>query len=336
MLSVKWMLICFLWLGATSDIGHAGTYVLTSGESVSGDPISYNETGVILKSSDGSLQPRVAWNRFTQPALKQLAADGRSPQNIAFVEPFLEEVAQAKAQRNKIEIKPVQRIDRPTGRTGLLALFSSPLGLLILAILYAANIFAGFEIAYFRNQPYAIVCAVAAAAPLVGPLVFLCLPTQASTKAREAAAAEDRAKETPAEPEMAGYAAPIHPSLQANAAGATEATSAGLAASAVESVPAPPAAPLSPTVTFKKGEFTFNRRFFETKMPGFFRVVPSEADRDKVLFIRAQRGEFIGRRITNINQSELYLQVFKDNVTADEMIPFNEVSEVQIRHKDAV
>ena len=89
-------------------------------------------------------------------------------------------------------------------------------------------------------------------------------------------------------------------------------------------------------MTFKKGEFTFNRRFFETKMPGFFRVVPSEADRDKVVVIRAVRGEFTGRRITNINQTELYLQVFKDSATADEMIPFSEILEVQLKHKDTL
>jgi hypothetical protein len=44
----------------------------------------------------------------------------------------------------------------------------------------------------------------------------------------------------------------------------------------------------------------------------------------------------VGRRIIRITPNELYLQVFKNEATADEMIPFSEISEVQIRHKDSL
>jgi hypothetical protein len=100
--------------------------------------------------------------------------------------------------------------------------------------------------------------------------------------------------------------------------------------------PATAASTLPETVVFKRGEFSFNRRFFETKLAGFFRVVPSENQKDLVLQIDSGRGNFVGRRITRITPTELYLQVFKDNATADEMIPFGEILEVQIRHKDSV
>jgi len=89
-------------------------------------------------------------------------------------------------------------------------------------------------------------------------------------------------------------------------------------------------------VVFKRGEFSFNRRFFETKFAGFFRVVPSEAEKDLVLVFTAARGQFVGRRIMRITPNELYLQVFNNNASADEMIPFVEIAEVQIRHKDNV
>jgi hypothetical protein len=89
-------------------------------------------------------------------------------------------------------------------------------------------------------------------------------------------------------------------------------------------------------VVFQRGEFSFNRRFFETKFAGFFRVVPSEAEKDLVLVITASRGQFVGRRIMRITPNELYLQVVKNNVSAEEMIPFAEISEVQIRHKDSL
>ncbi len=92
------------------------------------------------------------------------------------------------------------------------------------------------------------------------------------------------------------------------------------AAAEVEAAPATPAFP-EPIVS-ARGDFSFNRRFFETKFPGFFRAIRAEAEKDLVLLFKTSRGEFIGRRITNITPNELYLQVFINDVTADEMIPF--------------
>ena len=89
-------------------------------------------------------------------------------------------------------------------------------------------------------------------------------------------------------------------------------------------------------IVFARGEYLFNRRFFETKFAGFFRIIPSEAEKNLVLVIKSARGQFVGRRITRATQSELYLQVFKNEATADEMIPFTDILEVQIRHKDTV
>ena len=87
-------------------------------------------------------------------------------------------------------------------------------------------------------------------------------------------------------------------------------------------------------MVFQRGEFLFNRRFFETKLPGFFRVVLSETDKDLRIHIKAARGDFVGKRISRVTPGELYLEVFKESATADEMIPFVEILEVQIRHKD--
>ena len=86
--------------------------------------------------------------------------------------------------------------------------------------------------------------------------------------------------------------------------------------------PPPAAAKLPEPIVFKRGEYLFNRRFFETKFAGFFRVVPSEAEKDLVLLITAARGQFAGRRISRITPNELYLQVVTNNASADEMIPW--------------
>src|SRR5439155_21870155 len=67
---------------------------------------------------------------------------------------------------------------RPDPKAGIGALFSSSLSLVILLIVYCANIYAGYEIAVFRNYPVALVCALAAIAPVLGPVIFLSLPTR--------------------------------------------------------------------------------------------------------------------------------------------------------------
>ena len=97
--------------------------------------------------------------------------------------------------------------------------------------------------------------------------------------------------------------------------------------------PAKPAAP--EVVVYPRGQFTFNRRFFETKFAGFLKMVPGEAERDKVIYVKCARGEYTGHRFAKVDQNELYLQVKKGNATEDVMIPFNEIFEVQVKPKDA-
>src|SRR5262249_27127050 len=93
--------------------------------------------------------------------------------------------------------------------------------------------------------------------------------------------------------------------------------------------------PLPETQTFQRGAFTFNRRFFETKFPGFFGVVKREADKDLVLSIKSARGDYIGQRITRIAANDLHLQVQKGSASEEVMIPFSEFQMIQLKHKDA-
>ena len=64
-------------------------------------------------------------------------------------------------------------------------------------------------------------------------------------------------------------------------------------------------------------------------------MVPSEAEKDLLLVIKAVRGEYIGRRISRISSNEMHLQLQSANASAEVMIPFVEIQSVQIRHKDA-
>jgi len=87
-------------------------------------------------------------------------------------------------------------------------------------------------------------------------------------------------------------------------------------------------------VNSPRGQFTFNRRFFETKFPGFFAVVRRDADKDMVLVIKAARGLFVGQRITRIAANDLHLQVTKGHASEEVMIPFVEMQEIRLQHKD--
>ena len=108
------------------------------------------------------------------------------------------------------------------------------------------------------------------------------------------------------------------------------------AAAAVAAEAAVPPAPVLPEpIVFHRGDFSFNRRFFETKLAAFFRVVPGETGEGPCIARSRPCGRStIGKRISRITPEELYLEVVNNNASADEMIPLVEITEVQIRHKD--
>jgi hypothetical protein len=314
----------------------AGSYTLTDGTKIEGEPVSVTENGVVFRTADGTDLSRTVWDNLTQDSIRALLAKAKNPREKALIEPLIEELPQEKAQRKEIIVKPIQPPDRPTINLGIMAIFASPVGLFILLVLYGANLFAAYEVAIYRRQPLPTVCGLAAI-PFFGvlsPIIFIAMPTRTGTivgQADEAPEAQTRFRAT-APPTDAAAPPPGEIAGTAPAAYAD--------ASAAETVAAPPssvaAAQAAAPVLFKRGEFSFNRRFFETKLAGFFRLVPGEAEKDMVVFIKSGRGDFAGRRITRITQAELYLQVFHDNATADEMIPFIEILEVQVRHKDTV
>jgi hypothetical protein len=306
------LLLCFLgimWPGR----GAAATFTLSNNEVLDGEAIAPNAQGFIVKRPDGSLTPRVAWTNVTENTLKEFA---RNPKFKPFVEPFVEiEEPDLVKKRVEIKPKPVPRLDRPNPKAGFGAMFSSPLSLTLFLILYAANIYAAYEISVFRNHPTALVCGISAAVPVIGPIVFLCLPTRLQ-KSHDELAAESMAAHL-SEAEQQAFA-------QAHAQAAPVA--AGLAVQG-----ASPDKKQTQIASYQRGQTTFNRRFFETKFAGFLRMVPGDEERNKEIFIRSTRGEHVGQRLSRIMANEVYLQVNKAGATADVIIPFSEIYEVQVR-----
>jgi hypothetical protein len=159
-----------------------------------------------------------------------------------------------------------------------------------------------------------VVCAVSFFLPLLGPIIFLALPTQSGSS--------EPAYEVPTE--VAGAAA-------RKTTGMVAAKPSGLSLAAAEK--AGPGAAHSQPQVYSRGEHTFNRRFFESKFPGFFRVVAGEAEKDLVLVFKCVKNEFVGKRISRISSNELHLQLL--NTNNEVSIAFNDVTSVTVRHKDA-
>ena len=281
------------------------TLKLEDGGTVVGRVISFKDQYVQLATDSGggaAVYTNISWARLTQASLQQLAANrAAAPYATIFLDPPPQEKTTVAAK--KITIKDPPRLDRPSGGS----LFASPVMLLVLLLVYAANIYAGYEIAIFRQWPPALVAGLAAVLPFIAPIIFLSLPTH-----------HHRVEEAPVE----------HDPIPLETAHAVVEE----AAPVVEEVKGPV---LPAAVVYARGQFTFNRRFFETKFAGFLKMVPGEAERDKVIHIKSARGEFTGQRLSKIEPNEFYLQIRKGTATEDVMIPFTEVFEITVKHKDA-
>jgi len=326
-------LIFAVWTGLLLHGANAGTYNLLDGKQVTGVPLLWEDRGVEFKKTDGSLTDVIDWGLFSDEALLQLRNDANTAAQHALVDPLVsDEIPALKAKFRDFAVTLVTPTPRATGHLGILAIFASPLGWFMLLIIYGLNIYAAYEIALFRNQPVQSVCGMAAI-PIFGVAVsvfYLANPTRPGPE-HENALPGNASKYVSSPPVPLPSVAPEDSPPESTAplrATAPERPAARPAA------PVPSAAPLPAPVIYKRGDFSFNRRFFETKLTGFFRVVLSDADKDFLIYIKSNRGDFVGRRIPRITQSELYLEIFKDEATAEEMIPFGEIMEVQVRHKD--
>ena len=293
---------------------HAETFELTDGQTLTGDIVSCNENGVQLNLSGGKYE-RTPWTKFSQAGLKKLK---QTPKLAPFVEPFIEIPQKGRGNKTEIVINPVERLARPAKGSLLAALFGSSVGLISLILIYAANLYAAYEIAVFRAYSPPLVCGIAAVAPFIGPVVFLCLPT------RIISAAEGTPGESPAPAPTEDAAAPD----------AVSAPGSGLKLAQLEAVAAVATA-MPKTQVFERGKFTFNRRFFETKFGGFFSVIRRDPEKNMVLVFKLTRGEYVASRITRIAANDLHVEARKGADTKEVAIAFGEIQEIHLKHKDA-
>lgn len=308
---VRSLVIGLLVVGCAAT-GWTEDYKLANGNTLSGEIASADEDGMIVKLDIGGFSTRQPWVSFSQETLRELRQDPRYAEYVEmFIELTADEIKQLQ-KRREIVIRDVDsRIERPTPAPSVFTGFVSPIGFLILALLLGANLYAAYEIAQFRKQNVIAVCGLSLVLPVVGPIIFLSLPTTHPESTSQESLEEDLASSSLSAP------------AEASAAG-------GLSLAAAERSPMA-SAQTQPQV-FQRGDNTFNRRFFETKFPGFFRVVLGEAERDLVLVFRTPKQEFVGKRISRIATNELHLVLLAGG---EKSISFNEITSVILKHKDA-
>jgi hypothetical protein len=337
-LVLRFCLIIALILGSLARAVAAETFQLANGESLSGELLltTANDQGIQIKVAEGNYQ-RVAWTNFTQGDLKKFQAN---PKLAPLVEAYVEITPEERIRKTDVgELKQPPKLSRPSGQSFFGAVFGSGLGWFLMVILYGAVIYAGYEVAIFRAQPVPLVAGLSAI-PFIGilaPIIFLSMPTRMPAVEEGAQEGAESLQPVPAAdtPEAVNPmqdASVHHPTalhLAASAPhGGTAASQPGQAHQAAKSS-------IPPTTTFQRGQFTFNRRFFETKFPGFFGVVRRDTDKEMLLIIKSTRGEYHGERISRIAANDLHLEIRKGDATSEVMIPFQEIKEIQLKHRDA-
>jgi hypothetical protein len=300
-----------LWL---VTLAGALTFELTDGTKLEGDVLLAKPDSLQIRM-EGNKYEKIEWSKFSQATLTELKKDSKL---ASFVEPYIEVSLDEKIKKTEVVIKEVPRVPRPAKGSVIGGLFSSSVGIFCLLLLYAANIYAGYEIALIRAQSPALVCGVAALAPIIGPIIFLSIPTKMPKSQEEEQ--PFATEELPGE-HSASYGAPASPH-----------TSAPQHASQ-ESVPVAQALPQ--TQVFKRGQFTFNRRFIETKFAPFFAIERKPADRDLDLVVKTVRGDFLVTRIADIGAADMRVDASSGGAHQQTQIAFAEIQEIQIKHKDA-
>ena len=294
-------------------------YRLTNGDVYRGEAISFNDDGVVVSLEIGGFSPRIPWGKLTQETLRELA---ELPEAKLYAEPYIEippEVKAAeRAKRRQINvIEPPDKVPHVDegDDTGFFAAMANPLGYALLGLLYLANLYAAMEIARFRGRSKALVVGVSAIAPILGPVLFALIPGAHAHI------------DTSVVPEAPAPAENVNPMQQALPAGMA-AGGLGLASAGAGKAAANPAY----TTVHTRANATFDRRFFETKFSGFFRVVPADAEKDLVIVVKTPKQELIATRISRISGSEVHFQLQRGTEAS---VGFGEITEVSVRPKGA-
>ncbi len=278
----------------------ADTLKLTDGGSVTGDVVKFDDNGLMLHTGEDSYT-NLTWAQLSQDALRQLSDN---PKIKPLVEPFIEPTAAERPPKAEIHVNPAVRLELPANPSVLGGLIKSPVGIFILLLLYAANLYAAYEIAAVKARPPAQVMGLSAVLPVIGPIIFLIKPMQESKPPEEAVVEEPfpEGEKTPEEIQVVE----------------------------ISSKNTPEEKKLEPQI-FARGKFTFNKRFVETKFAGFI----GEAKGDALKFtmeLKTAKDQFTVERIMQVGATEVILEtVQRGQVT----VPLADIQEIKLNPRSA-
>lgn len=322
-----------------------GTFFTTDGQKIVGRTVKFSAEGVSFKYTEGpragNFSEKIAWMRFTPETLRFFAdqdLEARQYAQLLIVIPSADMDEELPSANDRVNVASIENPESKShGRehqgAGLIGSFFKGGGFLLFLLLYGANLYAGYELSFFRRYPVPVTCGAAAVAPFIAPIVFLCMPTKKKRRVVVEEPVEEEYEEEYAEGGEYGAEAVAYDEygnpLPSEHAGY------GQAYAAPEPEPQPVVLP--ETKVFKRGQFNLNRRFVESKFAGFFRAVPGENEKDMILVVKAAQGEFISNRILKATNTEVTFAVHKGDGDAfmDKVIPLNDLLEITLKHKDS-
>ncbi len=301
----------FVWLWAVllSLSLRAAEYKLIDGSSLTGEIISADKDGFLMKLEGGGYSPKTDWGKLTDESLVEMA---KNPKAHKFVEPYVIQPDEEIVQKTPKELKLSEpaRVSRPEVKKSMAAAILSPGGLFFLGLIYLANIFFAFQVARFRWRKPALVCGLAAVLPIVGPLVFLAMPK---------------------------WQPPVEIDATAVAMAATTLTVADSGPSLVQQMGlragggagTPTAGSGEIPRTFGRGDFNFNRRFFETQFPDFLPGAADSATAGLVMDIQTAAGHVVADKINRMNANEVIVRVPGRD---ESPIDYGTIVQITLRH----
>lgn len=308
---MRWLrqLAAICLLGWVMALGlSSADYRLIDGTSLSGEIISADKDAFVLRLEGGGYSARTDWGKLTD---ESLLAMSKHPKAAKFVEPYvtLPTAEEVRRERPAIKIVEPQRVTNPSGSKGALSAVLTPGGLFFLGLMYLANIFFGFEVARYRWRSPVLVCGASAVLPIIGPLIFLAMPKWVPPEEVNATAEAMQAQTL--------TVADSGPSLVQQMGlrtGGGEGKGRG-----GDELPR----------TFRKGEFTFNRRFFETQFEQFLPSASPEAAAGLVIDVTTPSGHLVATKINRMNTSEVIVQVAGGE---EAPLEYGAILEITLRH----
>ena len=305
---------------------------LTNGDILNGEVADVDQNGIVVRVKIGGFARRANWMQLTQESLKKIKRLGETdPKRYGvrikgqwvgadqFAEPFIEP-DESEMERN-LPPGPVRGLVEPevpssVQVTSKMAAYGSGGGIGLLVAIAIGSMVAGLGVAAFRESNALLAAGVSLVLPVVGPILILVKP-----KVEYEDDEEDEYEYEEAE-------APAGATMTDTGGGAV----AGMLPEAKKmsfAQAGPKQSGLKPQ-TWTRGDTRFDRSFFQSNFPNYFKVALGVAERDMVLAVKTGKREYVGQRITRISGTDIHMELLNGK---EQKISFSEIGTVDLRAK---